>query len=89
MPASALKIVQISTEATWGSTSGLTTIKVHGITDASLKTNSSVENFPQVGWFGPGPLAQEQMQSGDAKWAMVMTYEEAPRLLNAFFTAIV
>ncbi|KKN82080.1 hypothetical protein LCGC14_0313470 [marine sediment metagenome] len=90
MPATAAKIVQISTEPSWGTSTApaTATIKVHGITDATLKIVSVVEPISQVGWFGPGPVAQEQAHSGEATWDLVMTYEESPRILNGFFTAI-
>jgi hypothetical protein len=89
MPATAAKLVQISTESAWGSTAGAATIKVQGITDASLHPIENVEDFPQVGYLGPGPLAQLQAVSGEGSWEMVASYEEFPRILNAFFTAIV
>jgi hypothetical protein len=89
MPASAAKVLQFNStgEASWGSTTA-STIKLHGLTDASLKINSTVEVVPSVGWFGPGPIAQEQSNSGEGNMEMVATYEESPRIMNAFFTAI-
>lgn len=88
MPASALKVVQISSaEGTWGSTQAAT-IKLHGITDASLKSVDMVEIVPSAGMYGPGGAANTQAQSGEGRTSLTMTYEEAPRILNAFFTAI-
>lgn len=88
MPASAAKVVQISStgESTWGAT-GAATIKIHGITDASLRVLDVVETVPSVGWYGPSPVALQVSQSGEASFDMVATYEELPRIFNGMFTA--
>ena len=88
MPATAQKIVQLSSaEGTWGSTGAMVT-KLHGVTDANFKINSTVETVPSLGWFGPSPVAQEQAHSGEGRIEMVTSYEEMPRIVNMFFTAI-
>lgn len=88
MGATAAKIVLISSgETSWGTT-GNPTRKVHGITDATLKIDSEVEAVPAVGWYGPGPVAEEVSQSGSATIEGTACYEEMPSFLNAFFVAI-
>jgi len=88
MPATAAKVVQISSaEGTWGST-GVATIKLHGITDATLRILDNVETVPSVGWYGPSPVALQVSQSGEFSFDMAATYEEMPRLLNGLFTGV-
>jgi len=88
MPASAAKVVQMSSgEQTWGAT-GVAVTKLHGITDATLRILDNVETVPSVGWYGPSPIALQVSQSGEFSMDMVATYEEMPRFLNGMFGSI-
>lgn len=88
MPATAAKVVQISSaEGTWGST-GVATIKLHGITDATLRVVDQVATVPSVGWYGPSPVAVQTGQHGEWTMDMNATYEEMPRILNGMFGAL-
>jgi len=88
MPATAAKVVQMSSgEQTWGAT-GVAVTKLHGITDATLRVLDNVETVPSVGWYGPSPIALQVSQSGEYSLDMVATYEEMPRLLNGLFSAV-
>lgn len=70
---------------TWAS-SGPTTKKFHGATDVSMTIVEAVEAVPAVGWYGPGPVADETAQAGEGTIAGKVTYEDLPMLLNGLFT---
>lgn len=71
---------------TWGS-SGAATRKWHGVTDASLTIVEKVEAVPTLGYYGPGPVADQVSQSGEGTVEGVATYEDLPNILNGLFTA--
>lgn len=71
---------------TWASTGGVATKKWHGIgDDVTFSIVENVEAVPSVGWYGPGPVAAEIAQSAEGTIPGVLTYEDAPNLLNALF----
>ena len=72
-------------ESSWG-TSGAATKKYHGLTDATLTIVEKVEAVPVVGWFGPGPVANEQAQSGEGTFEGTVVYEDITNVLNGLFT---
>lgn len=74
-------------EASYGTT-GATTRKLHGLTDASLVIAEKVEAVPAVGWFGPGPVANRVAQSGEGNIEGICLYEDMPNILNGLFSAI-
>lgn len=72
-------------EASWG-TSGVATRKLHGLTEFSATVTEKVEAVPSVGWYGPGPVADEVQRAGEFQIDGVCVYEEMPKILNALFT---
>lgn len=70
---------------TWGS-SGAATRKWHGLTDGSLTIVEKVEAVPTLGYYGPGPVADQVSQSGEGTIEGVATYEDLPNILNGLFT---
>ncbi|GEM_PF-2990744 len=83
----ALRLMLSTDEGTWG-TDTATTRKLHGLTDASLSANQTVEVVPTVGNFGPGTVSARTAQSGEGSIEFVATYEELPIIYNGLFTAI-
>jgi hypothetical protein len=75
-------------EATWGSTAGAATRKLHGVEDASLTIAKQVDVVRNVGWIGPSAVSAEVSQSGEGEVSGTVCYEEFPSLLNGMFTAI-
>ena len=70
----------------WGTT-GNASKKWHGIEDGvTFSIVENVEAVPTVGWYGPGPVAAEIAQSAEGTIPGVLTYEDAPNLLNGLFT---
>lgn len=70
---------------TWGS-SGAATKKLHGLTDCNLTIVEKVESVRSVGWYGPGPVAAEVQQSGEANFDALALYEDLACLLGGIFT---
>ncbi len=90
-PSHAAKVLLISSTGElgavgWGSTGSAATRKLHGVEDFTVTAGPVVEATRQVGWFGPGPVADEQSQ--DTKFTIngTWTYQEAVKILNGIFT---
>ncbi|MBU2346651.1 MAG: hypothetical protein KJ888_20870 [Gammaproteobacteria bacterium] len=69
----------------WGS-SGATTKKFHGATAVSMTIVEAVEAVPAVGWYGPGPVADNVSQMGEGSIEGKATYTDLPMILNGLFT---
>ena len=88
MPSNAARVVNLSSaEGTWGAENPVVRV-LHGVTEASLKIADTIESPHFLGWIGHGPLSAETQQHGEGSLDLLATYEEAPVLLNMFFTAI-
>jgi hypothetical protein len=89
MPSQAANVILISSTGelggVWGST-GPSSRKLHGVEEFSVSVTESVEAVPNVGWYGPGPVADEQSQGAEFTISGTWTYQEAPKILNGLFT---
>jgi hypothetical protein len=87
MPSNAANVLLISStgEATWGSTGVAATRKLHGIEKFEVRVVPTVEAVPTVGWYGPGPVADETAQIAEFDLSGTFTYQEAPKIYNGLF----
>lgn len=69
---------------TWGST-GVATKKLHGLTDCTLSIVTKTETVRSVGWYGPGPVANEVSQSGEGNFEGVALYEDITNIMGGLF----
>lgn len=84
MAASDLRIVQLGHETQFG-TDVTPTVKLRGITDASLSPRQEAKNVEEIGSLGPSSLANVLRQSGEGSFEGVQTYEDAPLVLSMLF----
>jgi hypothetical protein len=88
MSSHAAKVLLLSStgEATWGSTAVAASRKLHGVEDFEMSIVTKGEAVPAVGWYGPGPVADEVSQSAEFNFKGTVTYQELPKILNGLFT---
>ncbi len=90
MPSHAAKVLLIASTGElgavgWGSTGSAATRKLHGVEDFTVTAGPVVEAIRQVGWFGPGPVADEESQDTKFTLSGTWTYQEANKILGGIF----
>lgn len=87
MSASALKVVQLGQETTWG-TAVVGSARLMGVTDCKMDAADKFEQPEAYATMYPSPLAALVAQSGVAKIEDTVTYEDLPYLLQSIFSSV-
>ena len=85
MPASALRIVQLAHQTAWATAVSTASVKLAGVTDASLDIVQDVYQPTFVGTLAPAIVSAQMSQHGEMSISQAMSYQDICYWLDGIF----
>ena len=88
MPATVLRLVGLAAEPvkTWGGTSVVrASVRLAGVTDASLTVEDEVDQEAPMGWLAPATVSAQVAQSGSGSVEQTLSYQDVCYWLDGMF----
>jgi hypothetical protein len=85
MPASALRIVQLAHETAWATAVSTASVKLAGVTDASLDIVQDVYQPTFVGTLAPAIVSAQMSEHGEMSISQAMSYQDICYWLGGIF----
>lgn len=87
MPASAARLVQLGQETAWG-TAVAATVKLAGVTEASIKPELDNVRIPDLGTMAPAMRDVQAAEAASGQLTMLASYEHILYVLHGLFGAV-
>lgn len=88
MPATVLRLVGLAKEPvkTWGGTSVIrASVRLAGVTDASLSVTDEVDQEAPMGWLAPATVSAQVAQAGEGSVEQTLSYQDVCYWLDGMF----